>query len=100
MQSNRISSSPAHGGVRAGISRSTPFALAALKLTTSLAIASSCLLLPPSPASTPAERSSVVVAGFLLVWALVAANALSVVLRRDRRALDDQWAGTAVVVRA
>jgi uncharacterized RDD family membrane protein YckC len=47
-----------------------------------------------------AERSPGVIAGFVLVWALVGANALSIVLRRDRRALYDQWAGTAVVVRS
>jgi uncharacterized RDD family membrane protein YckC len=45
------------------------------------------------------ERSPVIIAGFVLVWALVGANALSVGVRRDRRALYDQWAGTAVVVR-
>ena len=47
-----------------------------------------------------AERSPMVIAGFMLVWALVGANALSVGLRHDRRALYDQWAGTAVVFRS
>jgi uncharacterized RDD family membrane protein YckC len=47
-----------------------------------------------------AERSPAVIAGFLLVWALVGANALSVGLRHDRRAFYDQWAGTAVVFRS
>lgn len=46
-----------------------------------------------------AERSPAVIAGFLFVWALVGANALSIGVRRDRRALYDRLAGTAVIIR-
>lgn len=45
----------------------------------------------------PAELPLPITAGFVLVWLLVGANAASVALRDDHRALYDLIAGTAVV---